>query len=277
MNHGRAVVKRPLKFKRVFQQNLADRLCDRIPVLSTITNIVDIVQKIFLIGTGLVNPSKTHYYSHLDDKSLGRCILLLIPGLGNLIVGLYDRAHSDKDYILRDTDYAKPISDKISEATHELRDDDEFMVQVVRQSSVCVREASHRLRDDADFMRPIIQEDPRLAGYASARLLDDADFMSTDTSSSTDYSCSELRNCPYAAMYIGPTLRASIPFMTSWIASFEKDCASGKIRASRTLNHRLISPRQYMDPSIERTAFNTALLTALDGAEETQGQTYMRD
>lgn len=77
-----------------------DKWMDRLPVVGTVNNVVDIVQKVALDTLKLVNffrmifqisPHQitSHYYRHLDEKSYAMCFTLLIPGAG-IAFDIYD-------------------------------------------------------------------------------------------------------------------------------------------------------------------------------------------
>lgn len=66
-----------------------DERNDRIPLVSSVTNIVDLVAKVNLPK----NPaeiSKDYYVTYLSQKSVLRCVVLLVPFIGNLVVKIYD-------------------------------------------------------------------------------------------------------------------------------------------------------------------------------------------
>ena len=68
-----------------------DIFSDYVPVLSTVTNLIDIFQKVVFVP--FMNEKyveKSHYYTHLKNKSFQRCFLLLFPGLGNIVIIAYD-------------------------------------------------------------------------------------------------------------------------------------------------------------------------------------------
>jgi hypothetical protein len=68
-----------------------DQICDYVPFASTITNLVDIFEKCVL--SSCCKPkaiNENRYISHIKDKSSLRCFALLVPILGNIIVGIYD-------------------------------------------------------------------------------------------------------------------------------------------------------------------------------------------
>lgn len=79
----------------------ANNVCDYIPAVSTLSNLADLFQKCvvlpFINNQTIVN---SHYYTHLKNKPVLRCIVLLIPVIGNIIVGIYDfanRKYNDRD------------------------------------------------------------------------------------------------------------------------------------------------------------------------------------
>lgn len=69
----------------------ADGICDYIPIISTISNLVGLVQKYFFIPSAPAPADR--YYTHLHQKNFYRCLVLLIPVLGNILVGLHDFAN----------------------------------------------------------------------------------------------------------------------------------------------------------------------------------------
>lgn len=71
-----------------------DHVLDYIPVISTGSNLVNIIAKMVF---GKINQEPINdfsYFVHLSQKSYGRCITLLIPILGNIAVLLYDTINS---------------------------------------------------------------------------------------------------------------------------------------------------------------------------------------
>lgn len=67
----------------------ADQICDYIPVISTVSNLVDLFQKCVckcLSKATLEN----WYWRQIQDKCLLRCFILLIPILGNIYVLITD-------------------------------------------------------------------------------------------------------------------------------------------------------------------------------------------
>ena len=77
----------------------ADRVCDYIPGASTATNTIALFQKYALLPKLNYKTLKSsHIYTHQNNKSFYRCIILLVPVLGNLVIFICDLQHliSDK-------------------------------------------------------------------------------------------------------------------------------------------------------------------------------------
>lgn len=74
-----------------------DNFFDKVPVASSVTNLIDIFLKcVPLRFVSEATTLKSHYIRHLKEKSFFRCFILLIPGVGNLLVVLYDLINSRK-------------------------------------------------------------------------------------------------------------------------------------------------------------------------------------
>lgn len=69
-----------------------DQTCDRLPVVSTVTNLIDLFEKCAF--TCCCKPNSIHsnrYFSYIHNKSILRSLVLLVPILGNILVGVYDK------------------------------------------------------------------------------------------------------------------------------------------------------------------------------------------
>lgn len=89
----------------------ADHFCDYVPVVSSVVNLINLFQKC------VVFPFKDHtailsnyYYKKIDKKSFFRCILLMIPVIGNLIVAVHD-CTKKKNYKMIIIDPAKKTAE----------------------------------------------------------------------------------------------------------------------------------------------------------------------
>lgn len=64
-----------------------DAACDYIPLVSTLTNLIDLFIKFVLpyfVSQDAIRLN--HYYRHLEKKSFSRCFLLAIPFVGNMLI-----------------------------------------------------------------------------------------------------------------------------------------------------------------------------------------------
>lgn len=76
-----------------------DNVCDYIPFVSTVTNLIDIFLKYVLKHLVSETTAKNRYWTHIEKKDLLRSCMLLVPILGNV-------------YVISQ-DYLKYIEDKI--------------------------------------------------------------------------------------------------------------------------------------------------------------------
>ena len=113
----------------------ADNVCDYIPGISFLSNITDLFQKSVVLPCMSQQSIKDNrYYTHLKDKSISRCIILLFPVIGNIIFGIYDfanRKYNDRD----------------------------FMLSAVKKNGCALRYASYELKNDRELVLAAVQED----------------------------------------------------------------------------------------------------------------------
>ncbi|MCB1111970.1 MAG: hypothetical protein H7A37_10455 [Chlamydiales bacterium] len=68
----------------------ADRVCDYIPIVSTASNFVDLFEKLAFKGFDSTAIHQNRYFTYIDNKPTWRCVALLIPILGNIIIAIDD-------------------------------------------------------------------------------------------------------------------------------------------------------------------------------------------
>lgn len=89
-----------------------DKICDYIPFVSSYTNIVDLIQKKrFKENESQKSeppPLKEKYITYIENKSDIRCSILIIPVIGNALVGIYDLAKAFIS-LFRDEEEAPPL------------------------------------------------------------------------------------------------------------------------------------------------------------------------
>lgn len=173
----------------------ADRFCDRIPVLSSINNLVDLVQK------ALIVPSKTsdsaqasRYFSYLNQKSAGRCAILMIPVIGNLIIGLFDFAKEQKAKISDKPitnnlppEFIQQVDDEyialrnnplaLKNARYELQSDKQKVKEAVNQNGLALEFASNELKNDISVVTEAVKQNGDALKFASYSLQQDEEIV----------------------------------------------------------------------------------------------------
>lgn len=71
-----------------------DQFCDYVPLLSILTNQIDLLQKLILDLPINLEVKKNHYFKYISEKNTFRCALLTIPLIGNIVVILGDLFHT---------------------------------------------------------------------------------------------------------------------------------------------------------------------------------------
>lgn len=150
----------------------ADNACDYIPVVSTVTNLTDIFQKCAVLPfVNKENNANSRYYAHLKSKSLSRSIILLVPVLGNLIIGIYDftnRKYSSKSFALSAIKY--DIDWRAQDVTHELKKDKDVMFAAFKRNKKSLEHANDKLNKDKDFILRCVKHDGMALRLASDKL-----------------------------------------------------------------------------------------------------------
>lgn len=156
----------------------ADNYSSYVPFLSTAVNLVDLFQKcVVMPRMQEAEIWNSHYYTHLDQKSIGRCIGLLVPILGNILVAIYDFANrkwDDKAYVL---DIVKANSDSLWYTSPRLKNDEEVVLAAIEKYTYQMRHASDRLKNDKKFILAAVQTNGKVIEYAAKPLQEDRDVV----------------------------------------------------------------------------------------------------
>ncbi len=70
---------------------ISDTYLDYIPIVSTVTNLINIIQKCIVLPILAPAIRKNRYYKHIDTKKFAHCLFLLIPVIGNIAIPLIKR------------------------------------------------------------------------------------------------------------------------------------------------------------------------------------------
>ena len=145
----------------------ADHVCDYIPVISTISNVVNIFQICVLSTNHFSDKTKknlkeSYYFSYLiHEKELHRCFYFLIPGIGSIA-----------KLILENKAF------KLNQQSPDSLRNNKFVIQKKFKNGYPNFEfASEKLKDDEDFVFDLCSKDPNVLRFASNRLKTEQRFM----------------------------------------------------------------------------------------------------
>ncbi len=219
-----------------------DVICDLIPVISTVSNCVNVFQKAIAIVANASEATdqkevKSHYYTHLEAKSFLFCSVCLIPVIGNVITFIYYfgyKKYGDKEAIvkalkeIRGDDAQNKQIELVKSVSPWLRDDADFMANVVKLNSKLLEFASDRLKDDRDFMKSSINSNRELLRFASDRLQEDPEFIQNLVMNACSFEEVQMT----FMKSISPRLKDNGDFMTSIVQSKGKllEFASNRLK-----------------------------------------------
>lgn len=164
----------------------ADQLCDYIPFLSTVTNLVDLFLKYVILETeeNYANP----LYTYLQDKNTLRCLTLLVPVLGNVLIAIFDvlqPSSHDAEHVntLSEEEINQAVErmrENPSEFEHlreELRDNRQVVLAAVLRSPHSLGYASENIRDDFDIILLVVRANGYALKHASDRLKNNREIV----------------------------------------------------------------------------------------------------
>jgi len=137
-----------------------DRICDYIPVVSTFSNLTALFIK-YLVPNTLIRPEiqTSRYYAHLSQKPTSRCIVLLIPIIGNIIVAICDNFLKREGVFARNGLNEQSSLESVQRdgltlcsLSEELKDNKKVVLTAVQQNGLALQYASKRLRQDEDVV-----------------------------------------------------------------------------------------------------------------------------
>lgn len=86
-----------------------DSYCDYVPFVSTITNLVDIFEKCVLLNyKNNEQIKKNPYFKHLIEKRFLRCVLVIIPVIGNIVIAFID--HDQKKIEQNEKEFKQEVA-----------------------------------------------------------------------------------------------------------------------------------------------------------------------
>lgn len=174
-----------------------DKKTDYVPIVSTVVNLTNLFVKCVILPMSKAESiNRSHYFTHVQDKSYIRCLTLLIPILGNIVVALYDwhanrkiDSSSTSQTINRATELPPSEAEIAVERRRlespreraltfvrrggeslryitEYQDDDFVVLEAVSANGLALEFASDRLKSDREIIQAAIENNPRAAIFA---------------------------------------------------------------------------------------------------------------
>lgn len=133
-----------------------DHILDYIPFVSTLSNIAAIFFK-FTVLSKMEKPAKAYKpkYKPLDKKSYARCFLLLLPVIGNLIIGISDYLKSQTKTTMLATVELNGLD--LQYASDELKNDSELAYAAFQENIHSLEYVGKKLKDNTYFCISILK------------------------------------------------------------------------------------------------------------------------
>lgn len=198
--------------------------CDKIPVISTATNLYVLCQKYVLFAETIITKNKQDIssklikndiqYKYIKNKSIFKCVVLLIPIIGNIAVILYD--YSQKLTKEQTIAVVKKDGEKLSELDEKFKEDEQIVLAALEQNPKAIVYASAKLKANKEFMLKALKDKGFLTEIiiksASAELKNDKDFIFETLKDKTEVTI------PIIMEFVNPELKNDKDFMLSLIS-----------------------------------------------------------
>lgn len=154
-----------------------DIFLDKIPFASTVSNLINLFQKYVFKKVDPATINQNRYFKYINEKSISRCVVLLIPVFGNIIIALYDKRQREKDQEgVAFLDALKTDDSILANAKGEFLDNYEVMLAAVKINGMALQCASTRLRNDPQIVLAAVQNVGFSLYHANERFKDDKEI-----------------------------------------------------------------------------------------------------
>ncbi len=168
---------------------------DYIPIVSTIVALGNLIEKYVVLPSKKMKDLSTttdwmgRNWKHLTYTHPVRSVILMIPIIGNLIIGIYDFINiknNDRETILKaikedETGLERPFKHgyygALKFATAWLKDDKAVVLAAVETHPEALQYASPRLKNDIDVVRAAVDENGLTLQFASPDLQNNYDMV----------------------------------------------------------------------------------------------------
>lgn len=165
-----------------------DKVCDYLPVLSTATNIMNLFLKCVVLPLkSQASIQSSHYFTHLSQKSFTRCIVLLLPLIGQIAIALYDCTHRKK-ITLSPTSQPTPralpapsaqptIKPKKPATIKPVYTEEGKALDAIGKNSENLKYVTKELLQTPGFLEKAIARNPRALRFAPVAAQEDVPFL----------------------------------------------------------------------------------------------------
>lgn len=134
----------------------ADNVCDYIPVVSTVSNLIDLFQKYIILSVVDEQAiAENYYYTYLKEKNALYCFILLIPIIGNIIIKIFE--HMEYNAI-------KQNGLNLEFASEKLKNNKDVVLAAVAQNGWAFEFASEKLKNDKDVALAAVTQNGDVLG-----------------------------------------------------------------------------------------------------------------
>lgn len=151
---------------------------DYIPFVSTASSLVDLFRKCVVLP--FIKPEavqKSHFYTRISQTNLLRSVVLLVPILGNIVIGLLDlyAATEERDRFLK---AVEEDPESLVRAGHRIQDDKGLMLLVLKKNADLFEDISERLQHDRDIVRVAVSTKGAILENVDSIYKDDPEVVS---------------------------------------------------------------------------------------------------
>lgn len=142
-------------------------VADYIPIVSTVNNIFVLFRKVKMFLSKKENHVQKSYYTHLKQKSFIKCVVLLVPVLGNILIGLID-IYNFLEYNIRKQSIIKKIQKErldLEGVDERFKNDKDVVLAAVRENGWELKYAKN-FQEDKDVVRAAVKQRGLALEYA---------------------------------------------------------------------------------------------------------------
>ena len=157
--------------------NFALNTCDYVPFVSTLTNTIVLFQAFVPVANPAISQStiSDHVYKYSEQIQITRCIVLLVPLIGNIAILLYDLNYTNyKNLILAAVMENGWALESVSPS---YKNDLEVVLAAVKHIGVALQFASDELKNNREVVLAAVRQCGEALQFASDELKNDPEIV----------------------------------------------------------------------------------------------------